>query len=67
MEGWGSSTSNNFTVTSATTTGIYYPMAVVNGPVTITPTPTPPKRTPLEWLDDEVERICALTREGLAA
>jgi hypothetical protein len=55
--GWSSS---NITYTSATTGTI--PVMV---PVATTPA-KPKVPTPLEWLADEVDRICALTRGGLA-
>lgn len=53
--GWGTSTSTGIMVSSGTFT---YPT---------TPVAPAKKKTPLEWLDDEIERICAMTRPGLVS
>ena len=48
--------------TSATTTVWPGTFTVTSGP------PAPPKkRTAIEWLEEEVERVCAMTRPGLVS
>jgi hypothetical protein len=57
---WGSSNILYTTTTSTSAGTVTFP------PATASHAPKPKVPTPLEWLADEVDRICALTRGGLA-
>jgi hypothetical protein len=49
-------TSNIVYTTATTASNVTIPAA------TASPAPKPKARAPLEWLADEVDRVCALTR-----
>lgn len=55
----GSTTTNTGIWTGSGTTSVYVPMTV-SYPA-LEPAPAKP-RTPLQWLDDEIKKTCALAR-----